>query len=253
MKIAFVGHGSMGHRVLRGLLKMAAPVTFVACHDDVPEEQPFLPSVGDLADDAGIEVFQASPSNLPPIPDVDLLISAGYRTILPERLLPARAFNFHASLLPKYRGRCPLNWALINGEERTGVTVHDMHGGVDVGGIAGQTVIDIGPDTNIQTLSLFAEDAAEDLLRLNFEYLCDGNLKYLCPQDESLATYGPARRPRDGRFLWSWPDQRIHNLVRALTRPWPGAFVDEPSGRHFVWKTRLDEEGVLEILDSELR
>ncbi len=255
LNIAFVGHGAMGHRILRSLLLRGAPVVSVACHRDDPYEQPFIPSVADLADDAGIEyIFQGPPGELPPleIGRDDLLISAGYRTIIPEARLPSRAFNFHASLLPRYRGRCPLNWALIHGEKQTGVTLHDMHGGVDTGGIAGQAVIPIGPDTTIQTLSLLAEDAAADLLECEYGYLLFGDLDDLTPQSDEFASRFPGRRPEDGRFQWSWPAERIHNLVRALTRPWPGAYVDEPKCRRYVWKTRIDSLGNLQVLDDEV-
>jgi len=248
-----VGHGSLGHRILRQLIHGGADIVSVACHPDDPNEKPFQPSVLDLARDARIPAVALPPGQVPGLPESPpaLLISAGYRTILPASFLAStRGFNVHASLLPKYRGRCPLNWALLNGESTTGVTLHEMTGTVDAGRIFDYERLHIGPDTDILTLSLQAEDAAAHLVDNLVSIWAAGLDIPTYPQDESQATYFGRRRPSDGEFSWTWAGFRIHNLVRALTRPWPGAFVRERTGIRYVWKTRLDECGKLTILDD---
>lgn len=126
--------------------------------------------------------------------------------------------------------------------------MHEMTAAVDAGRIFDDRKIRVGPDTDILTLSLHAEDAAASLL-IQFLRTWHPDTP-LIAQDESQATYYGRRRPADGEFTWLWPARRIHNLVRAVTRPWPGAFVREQKGIRYVWKTRLSETGKLEILDD---
>lgn len=171
----------------------------------------------------------------------DLILSASFRTLIPQTLLDVPelgAVNLHPSLLPRYRGRAPLNWVLVHGETETGITLHHMTPDADAGDIIGQERLPIGEDETAPELARRLEAAGCALLRRYLPLLEDGTAPRH-PQDAALSTTCGRRRPRDGHFEWSWTRRRIHNLVRAVTRPFPGAFTPHGDGRLFVWKTRL--------------
>jgi len=171
----------------------------------------------------------------------DLILSASFRTLIPKTLVdvPERgAVNLHPSLLPRYRGRAPLNWVLVHGETETGITLHHMTPDADAGDIIGQERLPIGEDETAPELARRLEAAGCALLRTYLPRLEDGTAPRH-PQDTALSTNCGRRRPRDGHFEWSWTRRRIHNLVRAVTRPFPGAFTPHGDGRLFVWKTGL--------------
>ena len=202
----------------------------VVTHQDDPNETRWYASVLEfsrqrnlpaLADpEPGLlerEVAQAKP---------DLIFSFYYRSMLPMSLLRhARlgAFNMHGSLLPKYRGRAPLNWAILKGERETGVTLHEMVEKPDAGRIVDQQAVPIGPDDTALEVFHRMTDAAEAVLKRNLPSLVKGEPRFK-PNDLSRGSYYGRRRPDDGRIDWSKSAQEIHNLVRAVAPPFPGAF-----------------------------
>jgi methionyl-tRNA formyltransferase len=158
--------------------------------------------------------------------------------MIPTRLFrTARlgAFNMHGSLLPKFRGKAPVNWAVLLGETQTGATLHAMVARADAGDMVDQQAVPIGPrDTASQVMARVVE-AARSVLDRQLTALLAGTAPRH-RQDESQATCFGGRKPEDGRINWSWPARRIFNLVRAVTRPYPGAFGDLPDGRRLqVW------------------
>jgi len=178
--------------------------------------------------------------------DPDLILSFSYRQILSKEILdiPSRgAFNLHPSLLPKYRGRCPANWVLVNGEGKTGVTLHCMEERVDSGDVIGQVEVEIAPDETIQTLYPKLCKASVQLLRGTLPKLKSGSVERV-PQSEAEASYFGRRTPEDGRIDWGRSAQEIYNLVRAVTHPYPGAFSYWEGKKVFCWRARVSEGAV---------
>ena len=147
------------------------------------------------------------------------------------------AWNMHGSLLPKFRGRAPLNWAILKGETETGVTLHEMTEKPDAGRIVDQQAVPIGPDETAVEVFHKMTEAADKVLRRSIKDLVSGNPKFR-PNDLSRGSYFGRRRPEDGRIDWSKSAKEIHDLVRAVAPPFPGAFTD----RMKVNKTSLTNQ-----------
>jgi methionyl-tRNA formyltransferase len=170
----------------------------------------------------------------------DLIFSLYYRSMLPMSVLrQARlgAFNMHGSLLPKYRGRAPLNWAILKGERETGVTLHEMVEKPDAGRIVDQQAVPIGPDDTAVEVFHRMTAAAEAVLKRSLPSLVKGAVQFK-PNDLSRGSYYGRRRPDDGRIDWRMSAQEIHNLVRAVAPPFPGAFDDKLR----VLRTRMEPQ-----------
>jgi methionyl-tRNA formyltransferase len=142
--------------------------------------------------------------------------------------------NLHGSLLPKYRGRAPVNWVLVKGETETGVTLHFMTEKPDAGDIVGQVAVPISFDDTALTLFGKMEDAASRLLADLLPRIANGEIPRR-PNDLAHGSYFGGRRPEDGRIDWSRPAVEIYNLVRAVTRPYPGAFAALAGEKLTVW------------------
>jgi methionyl-tRNA formyltransferase len=140
----------------------------------------------------------------------------------------------HGSLLPKYRGRAPVNWAILKGESETGATLHEMVARPDAGRVVDQERVPIGPDDLAVEVFRKVTDAAEIVLKRSIHGLLAGTAR-LREQDLSKGSYFGARRPEDGRIDWSKSALEIHNLVRAVAPPYPGAFTDQVK----VFRTRV--------------
>lgn len=157
----------------------------------------------------------------------DVLVSVNYLFLIENDLinLPSQiAINFHGSLLPKYRGRTPHVWAIINGETQTGITAHQIDGGCDTGAIIGQKIVKIEPnDTGVTVLGKYNETYPSFVVEI-LESI--NNKTYsLTEQDNSKATFFGKRTPEDGCINWNWHKERIMNWIRALASPYPGAFT----------------------------
>ena len=245
MRIVLFAYQAVGHAVLEELLALNAPVAAVFTHADDPGENLWFPSVAELAKKADIPVFTPAKLKTPEFPAQvaaqrpELFISAYYRRILPLevlRLAPRGGLNLHGSLLPKYRGAAPANWQLVNGETESGATLHAMSESVDQGAIIDQARFQLGPDDTIREFYAKLLPAVRLLIRRNYTAILSGRLPAIA-QDEAQATVFPKRRPADGEFRWDWPALRIHNLTRAVTHPFPGAFFMQDGARVRVWKT----------------
>lgn len=244
MRVVCLAYHLIGHEGLRFLLEESGDeVVAVFTHEDVAGEEIWWPSVAELAARWGIPTF--SPENINDQPWVqriadlrpDFIVSFWYRTLVKRPILdiPTHgALNLHGSLLPKYRGRAPVNWVLVNGEQETGVTLHYMVERADAGDIVAQAVVPIDcQDTALDLYRKLAR-AAQEVLRAAWPLLRAGTAPRI-PQNEAEATYFGRRTPEDGCFSWDWPARKIHNLVRAVTHPYPGAFVEYRGRKLFVW------------------
>lgn len=170
----------------------------------------------------------------------DLLVVVAFGQILPKRLLELplyRAINVHASLLPRYRGPAPIQWAIINGEKETGLTTMLMDEGLDTGDILLQQAMPILPEDTAATLhdKLAREGAC--LLLKTLERLESGKLNPI-PQDPAMASYVPLLRKKDGHINWALPAKDIANRIRGMN-PWPGTFTFCGDARIKISKSRV--------------
>jgi methionyl-tRNA formyltransferase len=244
------GYHDVGVRCLQALMDGGVDVPLVVTHHNDPGETIWFASVAELATRHGIlTIYPEDPSAPEVIERVrrvqpDFIFSFYYRRMLPMTLLGAArrgAFNMHGSMLPKYRGRAPVNWAVLHGERETGATLHEMVEKPDAGRIVDQEPVPIGADDAAVEVFRKVTDAAETVLRRSLPTLLDGTA-VLRPQDLAAGSYFGGRRPEDGRIDWRQPAESIHNLVRAVAPPYPGAFADLPDGRLLIFRTRIAAE-----------
>jgi methionyl-tRNA formyltransferase len=218
----------------------------VVTHRDDPDEKIWFGSVATLAADHGIPVHTPDDPNLPAFIEVirrlcpGLIFSFYYRHLLAPALLAIPslgAINLHGSLLPKYRGRAPLNWVLVRGETETGVTLHHMDARADHGDIIAQRIVPIAIEDTAFTLWQRLTAAARTLLAETYPLIVAG-LAPRIPQDHSAATRFGRRTPADGLIDWSRPAWQIYNLIRAVSHPFPGAFTFWGGTQVFLWSAR---------------
>ena len=236
--VVFAYH-QVGVRCLAVLLAAGVDVRLVVTHRDNPDEQIWWQSVAELAGRAGIPVITPDDPNDPRVVaqvrqcSPELIFSFYYRHMLKAELLripPRGAFNMHGSLLPKYRGRVPVNWALANGESESGASLHRMELKPDAGNLLDQEAVSILPNDNARDLFLKLVCAAERVLQRSLPPLLDGTREER-PLDLKAGSYFGGRTPEDGRVDWSLSGWKIHNLIRAVAPPYPGAFTDLPGHR----------------------
>lgn len=243
--VVFAYH-DVGVTCLATLLDFGIEVPLVVTHTDDPRETLWFASVAQLAQARGIDCIAPDDANAPEVvarvaaTRPDFLFSFYYRRMLGAPLLavPARgAYNMHGSLLPRYRGRAPVNWAIIHGEAETGATLHAMNEKPDNGAIVAQEAVPIGPDDTAAEVMQGVAAAAGRVLAGALPGLVAGTAPHR-PQDLRQGAYFGGRRPEDGRIDFAWGAARIHDFVRALTRPYPGAFADLAGHRVTLWRTR---------------
>lgn len=168
--------------------------------------------------------------------EADLFVVNAYSMLLEAEWLawPRRgAINVHAGLLPAYRGANVLNWAIINGENQSGITIHHLDQGIDTGDIILQRSVPIAWEDTALTLREKLLALVGPMLREVLDQAARAALPRF-PQDERLARHWPRRRPEDGKIDWRWPAERIYNLIRGLVAPWPGAYYLTADGRRVV-------------------
>jgi methionyl-tRNA formyltransferase len=230
--VVFAYH-NVGVRCLKVLLAQGVRVPLVVTHVDNSGENVWFESVAAIACRYDIAVSTPKDPNTGEFTDrinalqPDFVFSFYYRRMLKPALLAAGArgaLNMHGSLLPKYRGRAPINWAVINGERETGATLHYMADKPDAGDIVDQQAVPILADDTALEVFGKVTVAAEITLNRSLPRLVDGTAPRI-RQDLSLGSYFPGRNPEDGRIDWSLPAQAIHNLVRGVAPPYPGAFT----------------------------
>lgn len=245
-RVVVFAYSEVGYVCLESLLQRNVRVVAVFTHQDDPREQRWFRSVAELAAQHKVPVYTPEDLRAPEweqllVKDLrpDLVFSFYYRHMIPMRLLrPARlgAFNMHGSFLPKYRGKAPVNWAVLHGEDHIGATLHHMVAQADAGDIVDQERVPIGERDTAAEVMARVTAAARLVLDRQLENLLRGTAPRT-PQDHSQATYFGGRKPEDGRIDWHQPAGAIFNLVRAVSRPYPGAFADFPGARRLVvWK-----------------
>lgn len=243
MKALVFGYHTMGCIGLEALLAHGFEVAAVFTHRDDPREQVWWGSLAEKAGERGIPVVYPESLEDPEVVGrsaaaaPDFLFSFYFRKLIPQQILdlaPRGALNLHGSLLPRYRGRAPVNWVLVNGESETGVSLHYMVARPDAGDLVDQEGVAIDPLDTAYTLYGKLEVAARSLLDRALPALAAGTAASV-PLDLASGSYFGGRRPADGAIDWRWPAERIYNLVRAVTHPYPGAFTSLGGETLFVW------------------
>jgi methionyl-tRNA formyltransferase len=247
--VVFAYH-NVGVRCLKVLLAGGVDVALVVTHRDSATENIWFESVISVCESEGIPYITPGDAKgdelLAQVKAArpDLLFSFYYRHMLPAELLEiAPAFNMHGSLLPQFRGRAPVNWAVLHGALETGATLHEMTVKPDAGAIIAQTAVPILPDDIAHAVFGKVEVAAEITLWKALPGLLAGTATRI-PNELAKGSYFGGRTPEDGRIDWSKPAQEIYNLHRAVAPPYPGAFTDIGGHRYVIERARLARQSL---------
>lgn len=244
-RIVLFAYSEVGCLCLEELLRLGANVAGVFTHDDDPDEEIWFRSVRDIAlkngvpvwapkklDEAEIELYRSL--------GAELVFSFYYRAMIPKKILEAPrlgAYNMHGALLPKYRGRACVNWAVLNGETKTGATLHVMTEKADRGDIVDREAVEIKFTDSAHDVFMKVAEAARKIIARKLPEL-EADTAPRVPQNEAEATYFGRRRPEDGRIDWNRSAVEIYNLVRAVTHPFPGAFAYIGGRKYYIWRAR---------------
>jgi methionyl-tRNA formyltransferase len=260
MRLVFLGTPAFAVPTLERLVEAGHQVLAVVTQPDRPRgrgQHPSPPPVKEAAARMGLPVRQPERVRLPEAVEflrtlqAEVMVVVGYGQIIPQiviDLAPLGIINVHASLLPAYRGGGPIQWALLNGETRTGVTTMRIDAGLDTGDMLLKRSTEIGPDENAVELGARLAAMGADLL---VETLAGLSAGAIVPQkqDSSQATYARLLKKEDGIVDWGLPAQAIHNRVRGL-QPWPGACTTFRGQPLHIWKSRLVPERVHTSVDT---
>lgn len=245
--VVFAYH-DVGVNCLKALLGAGIQIDLVITHQDDPNENVWFGSVAKLCEEKEIPCITPNANQLMDlVPQIkklapDYLFSFYYRHMIPAELLECAkiaALNMHGSLLPKYRGRAPVNWAILHGEAETGATLHIMEVKPDAGDIVGQAVVSIGPNETATEVFGKVSQAAVTVMNQVLPELVQGHIPRK-PNNLGQGSYFGGRKPADGQILWHQTAQQVHNLVRAVAPPYPGAFTDWQGQRMIVARTSLE-------------
>ena len=234
MRAVVFAYHDVGVDCLKALLTAGTQVDLVVTHQDDPKENVWFGSVSKLCAKKHIPYVTPSSSELPGLVSQlqalspDYIFSFYYRYMIPAEILACAkiaALNMHGSLLPKYRGRAPVNWAILHGETKTGATLHVMEVKPDAGDIVGQVEVIIGPDETATDVFAKVSQAAVKVINTVLPQLIQGNVPRKA-NPLSQGSYFGGRKPADGQIHWNQSASQVHNLVRAVAPPYPGAFTD---------------------------
>ncbi|MBD2815081.1 bifunctional UDP-4-amino-4-deoxy-L-arabinose formyltransferase/UDP-glucuronic acid oxidase ArnA [Xenorhabdus sp. Flor] len=246
MKAVIFAYHDIGCVGLNALVRAGFDIQAVFTHVDDPNENNFFSSVAHIGADLGLPVFAPENVNHPlwieRISEMqpEVIFSFYYRDLLSQDILSLAtkgAFNLHGSLLPKYRGRAPVNWAILNGETETGVTLHKMVTRADAGDIVAQQAVQIEKTDTSLGIHGKIREAAVELLNNILPQIKANNYPSIA-QDENQATYFGRRTAEDGEIFWPKSAEEINNLVRAVTEPYPGAFTFLGERKITIWRSR---------------
>ncbi|MEG0882760.1 MAG: formyltransferase [Janthinobacterium sp.] len=241
------GYHNVGVRCIKVLLAGGVDIALVVTHEDSPTENLWFESVASLCQAEGIPYITPSDARAPELlaqvraAAPDMLFSFYYRHMLPASILEvAPAYNMHGSLLPQFRGRAPVNWAVLHGATETGATLHEMTVKPDAGAIVAQTAVPILPDDTAFEVFGKVTVAAEQTLWGVLPALLDGTApRHL--NDLRQGGYFGGRTPEDGRIDWKLPAQQVYNLHRAVAPPYPGAFTEVNNVVYTIERARLSK------------
>ncbi len=249
MKTVVAAYQNVGCEGIAALIRNGYDIQAVFTYPDSPEEAIWFSSVAELAAEHNIPVYTPDDINHPLWVErirgmqPDIIFSFYYRHMIKQPILDIPkhgCVNLHGSLLPKLRGRAPINWALVKGEKETGGTLHYMTTRADAGDIIAKYSF---PITDDDTAIILHRKLVQGLGPMLDEYLPklkQGKVKST-PQDEKAATTVGRRTPADGLIDWNQSNVEVRNLIRAVTHPFPGAFTYSRQAKVFIWKARLSD------------
>ena len=238
----------MGVGCIKALLDAGIQIELVVTHADDPHENIWFGSVAALCQERGIPYVQPEASDLlellPQFKKIapDYIFSFYYRYMITSDILATAriaALNMHGSLLPKYRGRAPVNWAILHGETETGASLHIMEAKPDAGDIVGQVAVPIDPDEDATAVFTKVSNAAIKVMQAALPELLQGRVPRT-PNVLANGSYFGGRKPEDGRIHWNQSAKQVHDLIRAVAPPYPGAFTDWQGARMVIAKSKLN-------------
>lgn len=244
--VVFAYH-DVGVHCLKALIHAGINIDLVLTHQDDPHENVWFGSVAKLCAEKNIPYLTPNAQELveltPKIQALapDYIFSFYYRFMIPAQILACAkiaALNMHGSLLPKYRGRAPVNWAILHGETETGATLHVMEAKPDAGDIVGQSTVTIGPDETATDVFEKVSKAAVTVINEALPSLLQGIVPRKANELQKGSYFG-GRKPADGEIFWDQSAKQVHNLVRAVAPPYPGAFTSYKGKTMIVARTSL--------------
>lgn len=243
LKLVVCAYHNVGYRCVSELLRQGAEIALIFTHEDSPTEEIWFSSVRELAEQHGIPCLTGDislPENIERVRQLapDFIFSFYYRNMIKAEVLEIPrlgALNLHGSYLPRYRGRVPVNWAVINGESETGATLHYMVEKPDAGDIVAQQKVSIEFSDTAHDVFGKVTDAAVAVLGRAWPQLRDGSATRI-PMNLAAGNYCGGRKPADGRIDWSRSALQIYNLIRGVTHPYPGAFTFLEDRKIVIWK-----------------
>ena len=248
MRLAFLGTPAFAAPALERIVEKGHTVLAVITQPDRPRgrgQNPAASPVKETAVRLVLPVYQPERVRRPEAVEylralaLDAMVVVGYGQIIPQSIIdlaPLGIINVHASLLPKYRGAAPIQWAMINGETRTGVTTMRIDAGLDTGDILLTAETEIAPEETAIDVSRRLAVMGADLLAETLDGLAAGTIVPR-KQDPAQATYAPLLKKEDGRIEWKQPAAAIQNRVRGL-QPWPGAYTTFRGQSLHIWSSR---------------
>jgi methionyl-tRNA formyltransferase len=245
--LVFAYH-NVGVGCIKALLDAGIQIELVVTHADDPHENIWFGSVAALCQERGVPYVQPEASDLlellPQFKKIapDYIFSFYYRYMITSDILATAriaALNMHGSLLPKYRGRAPINWAILHGETETGASLHIMEAKPDAGDIVGQVAVPIDPDEDATAVFAKVSNAAIKVMQAVLPELLQGRVPRT-PNVLANGSYFGGRKPEDGRIHWNQSAKQVHDLIRAVAPPYPGAFTDWQGARMVIAKSKLN-------------
>ena len=247
MRAVVFAYHDVGVHCLKTLIAAGVQVDLVITHQDDPNENVWFASVIQLCSDQHIPYITPSAAELnnllPQLQEIapDYIFSFYYRNLIPAEILACAkiaALNMHGSLLPKYRGRAPVNWAILHGETKTGASLHIMEVKPDAGDIVGQSEVSIGPNETATEVFAKVSQAAVKVMEVVLPELILGHVPRK-PNNLAQGSYFGGRKPADGQIHWNQTASQVHNLIRAVAPPYPGAFTEWQGQTRIVARSSL--------------
>jgi methionyl-tRNA formyltransferase len=242
-RLVVCAYHNVGYRCIRELLRQGADIAMIFTHEDSPTEEIWFESVRELAEENRIPYLTTdinAPENVDLLREIkpDFLFSFYYRNMITPEVLAIPqmgALNLHGSYLPRYRGRVPVNWAVINGEQETGASLHYMVEKPDAGDLVDQEKVEIAFTDTAHDVFGKVTTAAETVIARAWPLLREGR-SCRTPMDLAAGNYCRGRKPADGRIDWSMSAVQIYNLIRGVTHPYPGAFSFLHGNKAIIWQ-----------------